>query len=319
MATRFEIALHGGDPVRLRAAAEEALDEVQRVERRLSYFDEGSEIRKLNLHAGAGPVKVSPELFQVLRLCRRLHNLSSGGFDPTIGPLMRALGFRGSPPENPSRLDEIRSLVGMHQIEMDESSSTIRFAQPGIKLDLGAIGKGYAVARGVLILREAGIENALIHGGTSSIQALGCQPDGSAWKVAIETPPGAAPAATTEPAGQPMAVIPLLDRSLSVSAIWGRKAKPSESEPAYGHIINPFTGTPQPNGVMAAVVAEDGADADALSTALLVLGEPGLDQLNASMPGLGLLLASQSEKDGPMTLHHRSFPGLLNPTHHPQA
>jgi len=314
MATRFEIALHGASPEQLRAAADEALDEVERLEQRLSYFLEGSEIRRLNLQAAAGSVRVDAEVFQLLRRAKRLSEATQGGFDPTIAPLMRAWGFRGAAPAGPEEIAHARSLLGMNLVELDETRQAVRFAKPGVALDLGALGKGYAVERALLILQEAGIEHALIHGGTSSVHGLGRQPDGSPWKIALEAP--SAPAATTQPPSppRPWAVVPLQNRSLSVSAIWGRRSKPDGNARSHGHIINPLTGAPESNAVLAAALSDSGADVDALSTGLMVLGEAGLNHLPDRFPNAGFFLASQSDRDGTIQLAHHAFPGVLSPS-----
>src|SRR6185503_19358968 len=138
-------------------------------------------------------------------------------------PLVRCWGFMngtGAMPE-PAAIEEARGRIGMHLLEFDADHLTIRFTRLGVMLDLGAIGKGYAVERAAELLREAGVSSALLHGGTSTAYALGRQPDGSRWKIAI-TPPSA------EPSERPLAVVELENESLSVSAVWGRAFRVEE-------------------------------------------------------------------------------------------
>ncbi|MBI3878306.1 MAG: FAD:protein FMN transferase [Verrucomicrobia bacterium] len=178
MATRFEIVLHGDDATRLRAAGEEALNEIERLEAQLSFFKPTSEISRLNTHAASAPVRVEPVLFRLLQHALRLSRETGGAFDITVAPLMRAWGFIKSSGQlpDPQALEEARKCTGWRLVELDEREFTVRFARPGVKLDLGAIGKGYALERAADILRDDGITSALLHGGTSTVYALGSPP-----------------------------------------------------------------------------------------------------------------------------------------------
>ncbi len=271
MATRFEIALHGADPVALRAAADEALDEVQRVETMLNWRLPTSPIAQLNARADQEPVRVNPELFALLRRCRGYWELSQGAFDITIGPLMRAWGFHATDGQagNEAALATARQACGMQHVTLDEASGTVRFNRPGMRLDFGAVGKGYVIDLATEILRDAGVTSALIHGGTSSVRAIGHPPDADAWKIAVEYPPGAA-------ADQPLTVLALQDNSMSVSAVWGRTFRIGQD--TFGHVIDPRTGTPVHRALLSIYVADSAMEADALSTALLTEGLAGVEQ-----------------------------------------
>ena len=191
MATRFEIVLAGHDPVRLRAAGEEALHEIGRLEAQLSLYRPESEIAEVNARAAREPVRVSPRVFALLQQAERLSRESNGAFDITIAALVRCWGFRdgqGTMPD-PGDLARAREQTGMHLVHLNPEDGTVHFLREGVMLDLGAIGKGYAVDRAVEILREAGVTSALIHGGTSTVYALGRPPEAEFWKVAIAKPP----------------------------------------------------------------------------------------------------------------------------------
>ena len=266
MATRFEIVLHGMEPSALRAAGEEALDEIDRLEAQLSLYRPGSEVARLNADAHARPVRVTPSLFRLLQRARNLSQETGGAFDITIAPLVRCWGFMGgtgSMPD-PEAIVEARCNVGMHLVELDEENLTVRFLRPGTMLDFGAIGKGYAVDCAAEALREAGVASALIHGGTSTVYALGRQPDGTRWKIAITSP-------ANETIKPPVATVDLENESLSVSAVWGRSFLSGGK--AYGHIIDPRTGAPAENALLSAVVLPSATESDALSTALLTAPE----------------------------------------------
>ncbi len=291
MNTRFELVLSGVAEAPLRAAGEEALDEIQRLEDRLSLFRPTSEIARLNRHAAEGPVKVSPPVFALLCQAQQLAAATDGAFDPTIGPLMRAWGFhgaRGRLPE-PAVLAAARACVGMNNVLFDETDFTVCFARSGVTLDLGAIGKGYAIDCAVERLREAGVTSAFIHGGTSSCHGLGTMPEGRSWTAGVFEPAAAGTSARESPTAETLlAEVPLRDESLGVSAVWGKAFRAGGQR--FGHVLDPRAGEPVQRAALAAVALPSATESDALSTALLVLGEPGLETLARLRPKLRALV-----------------------------
>ena len=289
MATRFEIVLHGENPTALRAAGEEALGEVEQLEAQLSLFRTSSEIAYVNARAAKGPVRVTPGLFALLQWAQKLSEESRGAFDITVAPLVRCWGFMGGDGRfpRPEEVAEARAKVGMGLVQLNLADFTVQFAREGVMLDLGAIGKGYAVERAAEVLREAGVSSALVHGGTSTVQALGPPPGEDSWKIAIETPspvPGAPP--------NLLATVPLKEEAMSVSGVWENSFQVEGR--TYGHIIDPRTGEPAIGTVLAAVVLPLATETDALSTALLTVGAPGHDAIAKLRPGMRTLVVSES-------------------------
>ena len=235
MATRFEIALPGEDESRLRAAGEEALAEIERLDAQLSLYQADSEITWINSRAAKSLVKVEPRLFRLVERCAEITRLTEGAFDVTIAPLMLAWGFVGASGRIPDQSDVERVLefTGMHHVILDAETFTVRFDREDVKLDLGAVGKGYAIERAVGILRECGVGSALIHGGTSTVYGIGAQPDGKPWKIAVGNP--------IRP-DEHLDVVELRDSALSVSAVRGKSFISNGIE--YGHVIDPRTGRP---------------------------------------------------------------------------
>lgn len=263
MACRFELVLQGEDEPWLRAAGEEALREIERLESQLSIFLAASDVSRINARAGHEAVRVEARLFRLLQRCHDLHRVTDGAFDLTVAPLMQAWGFyrEGGRMPDPAELASARRRTGMHLVELDEANRSVRFLEDGVRLDFGAVGKGYAVDEAVRILREAGVERAFLHGGTSTMYGLGRPLEAPSWKVAIPHPAGE---------DRVLAAVPLTDESLSVSAVWGKSFE-AKGE-MLGHVLDPRTGSPVRGAVLAAAAGASATDADAVSTALLVRG-----------------------------------------------
>lgn len=238
MGTAFEVLVCGENERWLRAAAEEALAEVDRLDDQLSLYRPTSELCHVNARAAAGPVKVEPRLFALLERARELHALTDGAFDIAVAPLMRRFGFRGAGTVHGMRFVTLRA-------------GTVRFTRRGVALDLGGIGKGYAIDRAVALLRARGITEALVHGGTSTIYAMG------EWNVGLVDP--------RDPERR-LGSLALCNRALSASSSLGRV-----NEQGQGHIVDPRTGQPV-DGTAAWAVGPSATDTDALATAFLIDG-----------------------------------------------
>lgn len=321
MATRFEVVLYGENATHLRAAGEEALEEIERLDAQLSLYRPGSELSRINARAARQSVRVEPGLFQLLKQAQLLHRETQGAFDITIAPLLRCWGFMGgggSVPD-PQALATARAQVGMQWVELNEAEFTIQFHRPGMMLDLGSIGKGYAIEKAAELLMEAGVTSGFIHGGTSSVYAIGNPPDAAAWKVALDQPgthPGEKPSGGLIPHGRPhsgsdfLAVIPLKEESLSVSAVWGKSF--AKNGRLYGHVLDPRLGEPVEAARLAAAILPSATETDAWTTALLVLGRDGLDAISKLRPALRTLLLGQDPGSGSWWVESRGWREKLN-------
>ncbi|MGH7131688.1 MAG: FAD:protein FMN transferase [Phycisphaerales bacterium] len=250
MGTRFELVLDGASDPSLRAIGEEALREIMHWHQRLSAFERDSVVSQFNREAADRPVRVEPEILDLLTLCREVWEATGGAFDPAVGAAMQRLGFH---PQDTS-VTAPASPATFADILLDPAALTVRFTRPGLRLDLGAIAKGWALDRAADILRGHAVTSALLHGGTSSIIAIGSPSGQASWRVAIQGATGASLA------------VDLADAALGVSAPRGRTIE------AGGHILDPRTGRPTAAATTAAVIAESAALADVWSTALVVLG-----------------------------------------------
>ena len=265
MATRFEVALHGAPEATLRSAAEEALAEIARLEAMLSLYQSTSEIAHLNQRAAREAVRVSNEVFTLLERCADLSQQTQGAFDITLAPLMQCWRFMNDTGAVPAddAIAKALACTGMQHLQLNPTDTTVQFAREGLRLDLGSIGKGYALEQAAAWLRENEFENFLIHGGTSTVYARGTQADGTPWRVAVEHPDKNQP---------PLHIVDLQNESLSVSGIDGKSFIDAEGN-EQGHVIDPRTGHPTQAARVAAVVCESATESDAWATAFLVKPE----------------------------------------------
>jgi FAD:protein FMN transferase len=254
-------------------AVNEALDEVDRIDRLMSHYKPDSPLSRLNREAAQGPAAVPAELFDFLAECLRHSRESEGAFDITVGPLMKAWGFFRGEGRMPTaaELAEARARVGHQHVLLDREARTIRFTRPGVELDLGGIAKGYAVDRAVAVLQRRGVRRALVNACGSTIHGLGAPPGETAWRVTLQDPLDSRKTASA---------IRLHNQALSVS---GSSEKFFQlGGVRYSHIMDPRTGWPVQGVLSVAVITRNGTDGDALDNVFYVLGaEAARRRLNA--------------------------------------
>jgi thiamine biosynthesis lipoprotein len=234
-------------------------------------------------------VVTDPEVFGLIDQALDYSRRTDGAFDITVGALVRAWGFfrdDGRYP-SPDELAEARAAVGWQHVALDDTTRSIRFLMRGIELDLGGIGKGFALDCAARILRRHGVTAALLGAGQSSYYAVGVPPDAEGWRIVVPDPYDPARALST---------IRLRDQSLSTSGtnqqffeLDGRR---------YSHIINPRTGEPATGVMQVTVTAGTATESDALATALFVLGPERAADVVAEYDAVAALLVGGNETDG---------------------
>jgi Membrane-associated lipoprotein involved in thiamine biosynthesis len=175
MGTEFTLYLPDGEREWAAGVAGELQEETRRLERQLSLYLLDSDLCYLNAHAHEQPIRVEPELFRLLQTCQSLYALTQGAFDPTVTPLLRLWGFvdKQYRVPDPPAIEQALERVGMELVLLEPSGCWVYYALPGVELSFGAIGKGWAIAQCVRILRELGVANALLDAGGSTLYALG--------------------------------------------------------------------------------------------------------------------------------------------------
>lgn len=272
-------------------AAVAALDIVEQLEDQLSIYRPHSELSRLVERAKGAPIVVehlTSGLFDLLVKAVELWELTEGAFDITSGPLSKVWGFherRGRWPGD-VELASARAAVGSDALRPDHERHRLEFLRP-VELNLGAIGKGYALDQAAESLCFAGVTDFLIHGGMSSVLALGARAGDRGWPVGLMHP--------LRP-DQRLGELLVRDRALGTSGCGnqffhyrGRRL---------GHILDPRTGMPAEEVLSATVIAESATEADALATALYVLGPAGAERVLSRRPDLGALLVLPGERGG---------------------
>ncbi len=302
MACEFEVIVNAVDQGRSTEAALGALDLIDRLEDQLTVYRDHSEVSQLNRRAWQEPVSVEAGLFQLLSLAKRIYDETDGAFDITSSSLSRIWGFhrRASQLPTTEEIDQARKKVGSQYIHLDESNQTIELEREGIEINLGGIGKGYALDCAAQQLADDGIDDFLLHGGQSSVLARGQRIDRDestdGWIVGVGHP--------LRP-DRRLATICLTDQALGTSGS-GTQSFHHRGK-RYGHILDPRTGWPAEGVLSATVVAPSAAVADALATACYVLGEEGARQLCRQRDDIALLLVERGRRDGSILVHTEGF------------
>jgi thiamine biosynthesis lipoprotein len=266
MACQFEVLLNAGYPSHAGDAAMEALNRIEWLEQKLSVYLPDSELSQVNRLAYQGPQRLSSEVAELLQLGLRIHQETEGGFDITAAALSETWGFaqrQGRMP-SPEQIAEALERVGTRFIDFQPEAATVRYLRPGLKINSGGIGKGYALDQAAGFFQRRGITDFLIHGGKSSVLAAGHRWDidsQEGWRVAVNHP--------EQPRLQ-LGELTLFDTALGTSGPANQFFYYNGKR--YGHIIDPRTGWPASGMLSITVLHPSATYADALATGLYVLG-----------------------------------------------
>jgi len=285
MACRFEILFNAGEVPDATAIGVDCLDLVDAIEDRITVYRDTSELARLNATAADAWQPVEADLFSLLLVARDLHQRTGGAFDMAAGSLVRTWGFLRRQGRTPTveELARAREAAGMQWVELDAAGSRVRFTRPGVELNPGAIGKGWAIDRVMERLHDYAVTSALVHGGASSVRAIGAQgiaqPGRQVWPVGVRHP--------LRP-GRRLATVQLDNKALGTSGSGTQFF--IERGRRLGHILDPRTGVPAEGVLSATVVAPTAVEADSLSTALYVLGPTGLTRMAPPGGAVGAIL-----------------------------
>jgi len=277
MATTYQVIVVHEDERYARQAAAAAFEEVNRLEAELSRFIENSDVSQINSLPVGRPLVLGLSAFECLEISRRLYDQTNGAFDITIGSLLKCWRSDDGKSRTPTdeQLNLARQRTGMDLLKLDAREHTVEVLVEGVQVDLGGMGKGYAVDQMAKLLREWSIDVALVHGGYSSVLALDAPPDMKGWPVTLSHP---GKQKTT------LAKLYFHGRALSGSGL--QKGR---------HIIDPRTGRPVKAKRAAWSSTPDAATGDALSTAFMVMDPDEIEEYCRRHPDVAAMIILQAE------------------------
>jgi thiamine biosynthesis lipoprotein len=262
MGTRIFVEVWADDPAQGNAAIEAVMEEMRRIDALMSHYKPDSELSLINQRAAQEPVQVDPELFDLIRLSTHFSQLTDGAFDITYASVGYLYNYPLHVHPTEEQIKAALPAVNWRYLVFDAEHHTIRFARPGMRIDLGGIAKGYAVDRGIALLKAHGITHAIVTAGGDS-RLLGDH-RGRPWLVSIAHP--------DEPHNPDKVVtrIPLVDCAVSTSGDYERYF--DEDGVRYHHIIDPHTGHSATRVRSATIIGPTATQTDGLSKTAFVLG-----------------------------------------------
>ncbi len=266
----------------------EAAFEVQdRIESLMSYHREDSELNQVNRYAAQRPVPVNPMTFEVLQQAVRFSKLSEGAFDVTVGPLVDLWRAAGQANQSPTEeaLAQARRKVGFEKLILDDRAMTVRFAEEGMRIDLGGIAKGYAVDKAVQAMKNKGALGGMVDLG-GNIGCFGRAPRGQEkWRIGLQDP-NVAPDDLSP--SRYLLVLEITDASVATSGDYRRFAVVGGRRQS--HILDTHSGRSADKLVSDTIIAPDAGSADALYTAVNILGPDAGMALIERLPGVEAIL-----------------------------
>jgi thiamine biosynthesis lipoprotein len=266
MGSNYTVKLAGGTAAALATRAADTVREALAfVEARMSTWLADSELSRFNRHASPAPFGFSADTFAVLALAQRVARETAGAFDATVAPAVNAWGFGPGRAHRVVHADErglLKSRIGHDRLALDDATRSATKAHPGVALDFSGIAKGYAVDRAAAALDALGIDRYMVEAG-GEVRTRGLNADGTPWRIGIEQPDAMPP--------RPYFVVPLADLSLATSGDY--RIFFEQDGRRFSHEIDPASGAPIDHALASAsVAASDCAYADAMATALMVMG-----------------------------------------------
>jgi thiamine biosynthesis lipoprotein len=284
MATTWELFCFDEAEHDCEHAAELAFEQVDQIENQLSFFLDSSDIGRLNEAEAAQAIRVSPDTFECLRIAKQMHRLTGGAFDPTVGALLTGRQPwhlsevaipEGVPPDQPQP-----DRLGFDTIALNPGTGEIARLSERVRVDLGAIGKGFAVDQAIEVLADWLEGEAMVVAGQSTMRPLRAPRDGLGWVMGIHVP-----GEDGAERGQELDRIMVMDHAVSAAAPIGS-----------GHVLDPRTGQSGRAAVGAWAAAGNGAVSDALATAALVMSEAQLADCCQQQPGLAMARLTTAER-----------------------
>lgn len=286
MGTRFEITVIAPNEDIGYINIDEAVSEIERIERMISSWDETSETSLINKNAGIKPVKVSPELYGLIERSVRISEITSGAFDVTYASMDKVWKFDGSMKGQPSESEISRSVskIGYEKIVLNPDLSTVYLSQPGMRIGFGAIGKGYAADKAKELLISKEVKGGIINA-SGDLTTWGTKVTGEKWLIGIANPLSK---------DKVFSWLPIVESAVATSGNYEKYVILNGKK--YSHIIDPRTGYPTYGINSVSVFAKNAELCDALATAVFIMGkDSGIHMVN-QIDGVEVVVVDEDNK-----------------------
>lgn len=283
MGTRIVVELWADDKRKGDEALDAVIVEMRRIDAQMSTYKEDSEVSRVNALASTQPLKISAELFELLKTSLEYSQLTGGAFDITYASVGFMYDFRARQKPTEAQIQSALPAVNYRHLELDDKDRTVRFTHPNVRIDLGGIGKGHAVDRGIAVLSARGIDHALVTAGGDT-RIIGDR-FGKPWVIGIRHP---------DDKSQVIAKIPLEDTAVSTSGDYERYF--DENGTRYHHILDPRTGKSASKVRSATILAPTATRSDGLSKTAFVLGPEQAMKLYNRLPDVDAILVTLEGK-----------------------
>src|SRR5678816_4220124 len=287
MGNRFEITVVGDDPLWTDKRIDDAVEEIKRIEKLFTTFDESSQTNLINRNAGAKPVKVDREVYDLIERSKKISTLTQGAFDITYGSIDKRLWnfdkTMTSLPDAQTAKTLVR-LINYRNVILDEKNCSVFLKEKGMRIGFGGIGKGYAAEKAKSLLQQKGVKSGIINA-AGDLTAWGHQPNGKPWTIGIADP---------DTKRQAFSFLEITNTSIATSGnyekyviIGGKK---------YSHTIDPKTGMPVRGIKSVTIICPNAEIADAIATPVMIMGvKTGLDMIN-QLKGIECIIIDDNDK-----------------------
>jgi thiamine biosynthesis lipoprotein len=272
MGNHFEISVVANDECWANKRIEEAVEEIQRIERLLTTYAESSETNLINRNAGIVPVKVSRETFGIIERSKRLSEITQGAFDISYGSIDKNLwNFDSSMKSLPykAKAKKMVRLINYRNIILNKEETTVFLKEVGMRIGFGGIGKGYAAEKAKQVMVERGVKSGIVNA-SGDLTAWGLQPDGNQWTIGIANP---------DAAQEVFSYMTITGMAVATSGNYEKYVMIDGKK--YSHTINPRTGLPVTGIKSVTIITTNAEIADAMATPVMIMGiHAGLDMIN---------------------------------------
>ncbi len=287
MGNRFEITVVSKNKEWALKRIEEAYSEIERIEKLLTTFDEGSQTNLINRKAGITPVKVNPEVYSLIERSIRISKITQGAFDISYGSIDKRLwNFDKEMKElpDPATAKALVRLINYQNILLDPKKQTVFLKEKGMRIGFGGIGKGYAADRAKKVLQDNGVQNGIVNA-AGDLVAWGYQPDGNPWTIGIADP---------DSTRHPFSSLSISNMAVATSGNYEKYAMIGGKK--YSHTIDPKTGLPVSGIKSTTIIAPHAELADAMATPVMVMGiNAGMDMIN-QIKGIACILIDDDNR-----------------------